>query len=57
MTLNTLTSGLIQVVRKKTARSHVALCGNISAPVQVMDLFEVSKDAASLKVCIRKKTF
>jgi len=46
--LNTLTSGLIQAVCKKTAGSHVALCGNISAPVSVTDLVEVSKDAASL---------
>ena len=36
---------------------HVALCGNISAPVQVTDLVEASKDAASLLVCTRKKIF
>jgi len=53
----TLTSGLIQAVRKKTAGSHVALRGNINAPVRVMDLVEVSKDAASLVVCIRKNFF
>jgi len=29
--ISTLTSGLIQAVRKKTAESHVALRGNISA--------------------------
>jgi len=52
-----LTSGLIQVVRKKTAGSHVALHGNISAPVWVTDLIEVSKDAVSLVVCTRKKFF
>jgi len=52
-----LTSGLIQAVRKKTAGSHVALRGNISAPVRVTDLVEVSKDAASLVVCTQKKFF
>ena len=35
----------------------MALHGNISAPVQVMDLAEVSKDMASLVVCTRKKLF
>jgi len=35
----------------------VALRGNISAPVQVTDLVEVSKDAASLVVCTRKYFF
>jgi len=33
----------------------VALHGNISAPEQVTDLVEVSKDAESLVVCTRKK--
>jgi len=34
------------------------LCaGNISAPVQVTDLVEVSKDAVSLTVCTQKKFF
>ena len=42
---------------QKTAGSHVALRRNISAPVQVTDLVEVSKDAASLVVCTRKKFF
>jgi len=55
--VNTLTSGLIQAVRKKTAGSHVALRGNISTPVRVTDLVEVSKDAACLQVCTRKKIF
>jgi len=36
---------------------HVALRGNISAPVQVTDLVEASKDAASLLVCTRKIFF
>jgi len=54
---NTLTSGLIQAVRKKTAGSHVVLRGNISVPVSVTDLLEVSKDAASLVVWTRKKFF
>jgi len=53
--LNILTSGLIQAVRKKTAKSHVALYGNFSALVRVTDLVEVSKGAASLVVCTRKK--
>ena len=35
----------------------MALCGNISIPVQVTDLVEVSKDAASLVVCTRKQIF
>jgi len=52
-----LAPALIQAVHKKTAGSHVSLHGNISAPVQVTDLVEVSKDAASLVVCIRKKFF
>jgi len=34
---------------------HVALGGNISAPVRVMDLVEASKDTASLLVCTQKK--
>jgi len=57
--LNTLTSGLIQkkTDSKKTADSHVTLHGNFSAPVWVMDLVKVSKDAASLAVCTRKKIF
>jgi len=54
---NTLTSGLIQAVRKNTADSHVALRGNISAPVWVTDLVKASKDVASLVVCIRKNIF
>jgi len=52
--LNTSTSWLIQVVRKQTAGSHVALCRNISASIQVTDLVKVSKDVASLVVCTRK---
>jgi len=35
----------------------VALRGNISAPVRVTDLVEVSKDAASLVVFTRKNIF
>ena len=53
---NTLAPGLIQAVRKKTAGSHLVLRGNISAPVRVTDLVEVSKDVASLVVCTRKKS-
>jgi len=55
--INTLTSGLIQAVCKKTADSHVALCRNISAPVQVTDLVEASKDAANLVVGTQKIFF
>jgi len=51
---STLMSRLIQAVRKKTAGSHVGLRGNISAPVWITDLVEVSKDSASLVVCTRK---
>jgi len=36
---------------------HVALRGNIAAPVRVTDLVEASKDAASLVVSTRKKLF
>ena len=32
----------------------MALRGNISAPVRVTDLVEVSKDVASLAVCTKK---
>jgi len=35
----------------------VALRGNISTPVRVMDLAEASKHAAGLLVCARKKFF
>ena len=55
--VNTLTSGLIQAVCKNTVGSHVALRGNIFAPVSVTDLVEVSKDTASLDVCTRKIFF
>jgi len=52
--INTLTPGLIQAVRKKKM-DLTWLCAGISlAPVQVTDLVEVSKDAASLVVCTRK---
>jgi len=52
-----LTSRLIQAVRKKTAESHVALHGNISTPVWVTDVVEVSKDAANLFSLHSKKKF
>jgi len=35
----------------------MALRGNYSAPVQVTDLVEVSKDAASLLECTRQNIF
>jgi len=57
MPVSTLTSGLIQAVHKKTAGSHMVLNENISAPVWVTDLVEVTKDAASLLVCNGKKIF
>jgi len=34
---------------------HVALCGNFYGPVCSTDLVKVSKDAASLLACTRKK--
>jgi len=40
---------------KKKRLKHMALRGNISAPVRVTDLVEASKYAASLQVCTRKK--
>ena len=36
---------------------HVALLGNISAPVRVTDLVKTSKDGASLLVCTQKNFF
>jgi len=57
MLFNTLMFGLIQAVRKKTTGSHMALSENITTPVRVTDLVKVSKDAASLVVCTRKKIF
>ena len=52
--VNTLTSRRIQAVREKQL-DPMWLCGNISAPVQVTELVEVSKDVVSLAVCTRKK--
>jgi len=51
-----LRAGLIQAVRK-TADSLVALRGNFYAPVCSTDLVKVSKNAASLVDCTRKKFF
>jgi len=51
---NTLTFGLIQAIRKKTAGLHMVLNRNISALAEVTHLVKVSKDAASLVVCTRK---
>jgi len=48
-------SGLIQAVRKKQL-DRTWLCVGIS-PVRVTYLVQVSKDAASLVVCTRKKIF
>jgi len=41
----------------KNTETHVALRGNFSGPVSGTDPLKVSKDAASLVVCIRKKIF
>jgi len=49
--LNTLAPEWIRGFSEKNAKTHVALCGNISAPIQVTDVVEASKDAASLVVC------
>jgi len=38
----------------KNVETHVALCGNFSGPICSTDPVKVSKDAASLLVCIRK---
>jgi len=46
--INTLTSGLIQAVRRKTAGSHVALRVNISALVSVTELVEGRGKSCSL---------
>jgi len=54
---NTLASGCFGGFSKKNAQTHVALRGNFSAPIRDTDLVEVSKDAASLLVCTRKKIF
>jgi len=42
---------------QKNTKTHVTLRGNFSGPVSATDLVEVSKDAASLLVCTRKKFF
>ena len=53
----TLTSGCFWRFSQKNLSKRVALRGNISATVQVTDLVEALKDAASLLVCTRKNTF
>ena len=55
--INTFAPGLIQVVRAKTARLHVALLGNFSGPVNATDPVKSSKDSPSLIVCNEKKMF
>ena len=55
--LNTWRPAAFGDFRKKNAWTHVALLGNISAPVRATDLVEASKDVASLLVCTRKKIF
>jgi len=41
--------------RKKNTKSHVALRGNLSDPVNATDPVKGSTDAASLLVCTRRK--
>jgi len=43
--------------RVKNTEMHVALCENFSSPVSATDLVKVSKDAASLVACTRKRIF
>jgi len=54
---NTFVPGLIQAVRKKTARSHVALRGNFSGPLSATDPVKGTTDLASLVLCTWKKFF
>ena len=54
---NTLAPGLIQAVRKNTARSHIALCGNVSTPVQVTDLVSVKRRDKSCSLHLNKNFF
>jgi len=56
-TVNTFIARLVQVVRAKTAGSHVALRGNFSSPVSATDLVKSSKDSTSLVLCTRKTFF
>ena len=56
--LNTLAFGRKRgFSKKKNNQTHMALRGNYSVPVQVTDLIEVSKGAASHLVRTRKKFF
>jgi len=56
--VNTLASARIQgFSEKNNTETHVALQGNFSGPVSSTDPVKVSKDAASLLVCTRKKLF
>jgi len=55
--LDTLASGQKRGFLRKNTETHVALRVNYSTPVQVTDLVEVSKDAASLLECTLKKNF
>ena len=52
-----LTSGRFRGFLEKNAYTHVTLFGNFSGPVCSTDLVKVSKDAANLLVCTRKKNF
>jgi len=54
--INTLASGRFWDFKKNT-ETHVALHRNFSSHISAMDLVEVSKDAANLLVCTRKKIF
>ena len=57
ITFNTLTSGLIQAVGKKNSWIARGFARQYLCPVSIIDLVEMSKDAASLVVCTRKKIF
>jgi len=55
LTVNTFAPGLNQVVRAKTAGSHVALHECNCSAESGRELFKGSKDLPSLLVCTRKK--
>jgi len=45
------------ISEKKDTETHMSLCGNFSGSASAIDLFKVSKDAASLVACTRKNFF
>jgi len=54
---NTSASGRNWEFWGKSTETHVAVRWNFSGPVSATDLVKVSKDAASLLVCTKKKLF